>query len=98
MKRRERGSVSPILEGCSYNSRGSCAGREDVDSFFQCKTHRTGMHLYCAFFLSDCCDDKNKKSGVCGSVLPSAGCCCQNESNEGSLCGNEKFQHKYHLK
>lgn len=50
------------------------------------------------FFLSDWCDNKNKKSGVCGSVLPSAGCCCQNESIQGSLCGNGKFQHKYHLK
>lgn len=50
------------------------------------------------FFLSDWCDNKNKKSGVCVSVLPSAGCCCQNESIQGSLCGNGKFQHKYHLK
>lgn len=51
MKRRERGNVSPILEGCLYNSRGSCAGREDVDSFFQCKTHRTGMYIVLFFFL-----------------------------------------------
>lgn len=97
MKRRERGNVSPILEGCLYNSRGSCAGREDVDSFrVKLTEDRHASILF--FFLSDWCDNKNKKSGVCVSVLPSAGCCCQNESIQGSLCGNGKFQHKYHLK
>lgn len=71
MKRRERGNVSPILEGCLYNSGGSCAGREDVDSFFQCKTHRGRACIYIVlFFFLIGVTIKTKKVEFVGQCCP----------------------------